>query len=234
MAQFLATTTTLKNFKAQIRSQLGAVSQQESGIIDLEMNDIIHQAITSLRTTLGNIIKDFYITKGTIVSSSDMSGSVPNYTVNIATREIADIHDINLFHSTFGEIPVLPRAKFLLIKSTYSASDIGTTKAIATIANTETALATQSVLTIYVYSNASATSAFNNTEFWYPRYPKKVVADTDTLDLPELYVPLARDIATIYMEKRLSRTPSGDVINSIKATLDPLVSLGITKLNSAA
>lgn len=231
MAQFLATTTTLANMTVQVRGQLGVVSEQESGIISLEMNDIIHQAITNLRTILGSIVKDFYITKGTILTAG-VSGTTPNFTVDISAKEIADVHDLALYHTTFGEIPILPLKKYNAYRTLYTASDVGTTKAFAAVANTETALATQSVLTMNIYSNAAATSAFNNTEFSYPRFPKKVTTGTNTLDFPEIYMPLLRDVATVYMEKRISRTPSADVVNAIKNVIDPLIALGITQLNS--
>jgi len=228
MAQFLASLTTLGNLKAQIRGQLGAVSEQESGILTIEMTDIIHQAITNLRTVLGSIINDFYRTKGTI----SPTGTTPNYSASIAALEISDIHDLALFNSTFGEIPIFSLKKYNAYRSLYSSTDVGTTKAFAAVANTETALATQSVLTLYVYSGAATATPLASTEFSYTRVPKKVTVDANTIDLPEVYVPLVRDIATIYVQKRLDRTPSADVINAIKNTLDPLVALGVSDNNS--
>ncbi len=228
MAQFLATTTTLGNMKAQVRGQLGAVSEQESGIISIEMNDIIHQAITNLRTILGSILNGFYRTKGAVTPT----GTTPNYSISVAATEIADIHDVALYNPTFGEIPIFNLKKFNAYRTLYSSTDIGTTKAFATIANSETALATQSVLTLNIFSGAATSTPLAATEFSYTRYPKKVTSDINTLDIPETYIPLVRDIATVYVEKRLSRTPSADVVNSIKTTIDPLVALGINENNS--
>ena len=228
MASFLATTTTLANMKAQVRGQLGAVSEQESGILSIEMNDIIHQAITNLRAILGKLVADFYRTKGSI----SPTGTTPDFSITVAAKEIADVNDVALYNATLKEIPIVSAKKFNALRTLYSASEIGTTHGFATIANTETALATQSVLTLYIYSNVASQTTLASTEFYYSRFPKKVTTDADTLDLPEIYIPIARDIATVYVEKRLSRTPSADVVNAIKMNLDPLVALGISDTNS--
>lgn len=227
MAQFLATLTTLANFKAQVRGQLGAVSDQESGILNIEMNDLVHQSITSVRTLLGKLLNDFYRTRNT---SLTVAGSNPNYTADISALEIFDVNDMSLYTSGLGEIPIVSGKKFNAYRSLYTAAEIGTGDGIATVANTTTAAATQSVLTIYIYSNAAA--APTPAELVYSRYPKKVTTDANTLDLPETFIPLARDICTLYVEKRLSRTPSADVVNAVNMTIDPLVALGVTQPKS--
>lgn len=215
MSQFLATTTTLQSFKAQVRGQLQAQSLQETGVFDPEMNDIVHQSVSTVRAVMGTVLDAFYRTKTTL----SPTGTTPNFSISIATNEIADIRDIALYNSTLKEIPIMPLRKFNNIRALYSASEIGTTNGIAAVANTATGLTTQSVLTVYIYSNVANQSTLASTEFSYSRYPKKVTVEADTLDLPEIYIPLARDICTLLLAKRLDRKPSPDLVEAVKSQL---------------
>jgi hypothetical protein len=215
MAQYLATTTTLQSFKAQVRGQLQAQSLQETGVFDPEMNDLVHQAVSSVRAVMGTLLDAFYRTSASV----SPTGTTPNFSISIAANEIADVRSIALYNGTLKQIPIMSRRKYDAIRSLYSAAEIGTTNGIATITNTATAANTQSVLMLYVYSNVASSSTLANTEMSYSRYPKKVTVESDTLDLPESFVPFARDICTLYLAKRLERKPSSDVVESVKAQL---------------
>jgi hypothetical protein len=61
---------TLASFKANVRSAAGALSQQESGIIDLQLTDLIHSSILMLRSMMGRMVDSFYMTK-TLISIYD-------------------------------------------------------------------------------------------------------------------------------------------------------------------
>lgn len=196
------------------------MSEQESGIIDNEMNNLVHTAIQNTRSVLGKLVDNFYMTRKTDLA---FSGTTPDFTASVAAVGIADVNAISLYHATLKEIPLVTPRRFDAIRTLYAASDIGTTKGVATIASTD---ATPNVLTIYLYSNIAA--APSSVTLSYPRNPKKITVDSDTLDIPENFIPIARDICTLYVIKKLERQASPDVVNALTAQLNPyMAQLGL-------
>jgi hypothetical protein len=67
MSQNLGTSGyTLASFKAGVRSQSGAMSEQESGLINVQINDLVHSAVLFVRAMMGRLLDPFYATNQTI------------------------------------------------------------------------------------------------------------------------------------------------------------------------
>ena len=130
MSQNLATTTTLAAIKAQILGQLGAISAQETGILNLEMNDLVHQAIMSIRSAAGKLRDDFYSTNDSIT----FAGTTPDFSVSVATKAIANLRAVTLYHAALGEIPIVNVARYNAWRTRYRTS-MGATDAFAKISS---------------------------------------------------------------------------------------------------
>jgi hypothetical protein len=207
MAQNLSTSNyTLAAFKAFVRAQTGAMSQQESGLLELQLNDIVHNAIVFVRSILGRAIDGFYNTEQVLGSITFSSGWG---SITIATYSIADINKIRIFDPTLKEIPVLSYTKFNALRSVYSSSDISSTHAIATVAASS---GTPNVLKIEFFS---ASGTITTATLYYPRNPVKVTTDTDTLDLPDHLIPIAQDVATVSVFKKLKKEPPADANQNV-------------------
>lgn len=201
MAQNLATASyTLASFKANVRNQSGTMSQQESGIIETQMNDIVHNAILLVRSLMGRMVDGFYITNTTLGSITITSGYG---TITIATYSIADVNGISLYDATLKEIPVLPVSKFNAIRTLYS---LTTTQAIASVFSTS---GTPNILSIAIATGA--VGPLTTVQINYPRNPVKVSADADTIDIPDYLVPIAQDIATVSIFRKLSKAAPSDL-----------------------
>jgi len=203
MSQNLATSAyTLASFKAVVRTQSNSISQQESQLIDLQLNDIIHNSIMLVRTMLGRALDAFYNTEQLLGSITLTSGYG---TITIATYSIAEIIKCRLFDPTLKEIPIVSNLKFNALRSLYTNTMIGAVDGFATIA---AQAATPNVLKVELFTGATGTVTTLN--LYYPRNPVKVTVDTDTVDLPDHLVPIAQDMATFSVYRKLSKTPPAD------------------------
>jgi hypothetical protein len=218
MANYLATDTTLQNFRAQVLGQLGINSIKDAGITKPELDDILHSAISNFRSVAGSLVDGFYMTQDTtLVAAGTLVSNL--VAVDISTLRVADISKCSLFVTSYGEIPIVSRRKFAAIRSLYSAAALTTTGAVASIfSGSSTSTAT---LTLDVY--AGGTGALTGAVFVYPRNPIKQITDADKIDLPQTYVPLVRDIATTYLAKRLAKAIPGDVQTSVQNGVASLI-----------
>jgi hypothetical protein len=204
MAQNLSTSTyTLALFKAGVRAQSDSLSQQESQLIDLELVDIIHNSAMMVRTLLGRVLDPFYMSEQTLGTITFTAGFA---TITIATYSIADINGLTLYDPTLKEVPILPYMQFNALRSLYTATQIGTTDAIATV---EVEAGTPNVLSLAFWSGVS--SPITTMTIQYPRNPVKVSTDADTIDLPDYLIPIAQDMATMSVFRQVSRVPPVDV-----------------------
>lgn len=220
MAQYLAGVTTLLRMKAMVRGQLGAISDQESGVLDLEVADFIHQAILSVRTILGGLIDHFYETQETLGSITITAGEG---SVTVATSQIANVDKVKFVDPTVKSIILKKVDEYNSIKRLYTAAEIGATNGVAALIATTSGTPPSLVPTLKVFIYTGATGPLVTVLMIYPRYPTKVIVDADTLDIPEVYTPLVRDISTLYMAKRLSRQPAQDVVNAVSSVLNPIM-----------
>jgi hypothetical protein len=219
MSQNLATANyTLSSFKANVRSASGTLSQQESGIIDLQLIDLIHNSVLMVRAMMGKMINNFYVTRQALsMTISSGAGSV-----DISTYSIADINGISLFDSSattlLKEIPIVSNAQFNAIKTLYPVASMSLTSAVATIKSSGTPYANK----IYLHGN-SALADTETLHMFYPRNPVKVTADADTIDLPDFLIPIAQDMTTISVFRRLSKAAPMDIENRVTSFINSQV-----------
>ena len=128
MAQNLATTTTLSQLRAQILGALGIASVQDSGIPPLEMIDLFHQSVMEVSK---EVPPSFYITDDKIT----FAGTKPNYSVSVATKQIASLEQVRLYHSTLGVIPIIAAEKYSAWRDRYN-SNMGVTDSFAKVTST--------------------------------------------------------------------------------------------------
>ncbi len=200
MAQNIAVTTTLGLMMARIRDTVGAVSEQDSGLLEADLIDVVHNAILGVRAALGPALEDFYKIPTTAIS---LTGTTPNFSASIATIDIASMEKRALFSSTLGgEIPIYDAQEFNQIRSLYTATQMGNS-AVATIAQASGTYASQptaSTITIRVYSGYA--SAATDLEFTIIRSPRRVTTGTDTLDIPDAYADSVHDKAVELLKMR--------------------------------
>lgn len=197
MVQNIAVTTTLKDFKANVRMLAKALSEQESKLLNKQLVDMVHYGIVFVRTLVGKFIDDHYrvLNTGLVVSG----GAKPNYTVSITALDITDVNKVTLYSSGLGPIPVYSHDVFNSIRELYSAADMGIDRAVATIYLNSL---TPAVLTLALYTNSTSAPTI---EMVYIRNPIKVTAGADTVDLPEHLVPIAIDFVAANAHQLLGR-----------------------------
>jgi len=195
----LATYTTLAQMEANVRSQTGTLSQQQTLLLDPMLVDIIHDAIIRTRALAGPLLDSAYMTEiGVQLSETP-------YTIDISGIDIWDINKISLDDSNNGPIPLYTPAKFSQMKRNYNTSPQAL---FGTVVNTE----------VKTNVKALAIKLFRGSEIYlgmltltYPRIPRYVSNEADLLDLPEPYIPLATDLATIKVCEKLNK-PVPDLV----------------------
>ena len=224
MSQYLSATTTLNDFTASVREQIGAVSQQKSQLLKLAMNDIIHQTLSDLRTILAPLVDDFYFTQKTDLT---LAGTAGLLTASLAalttgsptiTYSMHSIKRFSLRHATTGEIPRYDLDEFNARRDLY-ASGLTTADAFCT---TLTTFAKPPVLTLQVLTASSVTS-LTSVEIDFLRNVLNVTTGADTLDFPDTFIPLARNICTLYAQKKIRKEQSADIVSATKAQFDSLM-----------
>ena len=210
----IATQTTLAIMKANVRSQSGTIVSQYSGLIEPQLEDICHLSIQFIRNYLGKFLDQFYSTTVTVTEASNL--------INISTTDIADANRLLLYDATHGKISIISETEFYGFLTLYSTTQL----ADAVFASISNILDTDNRLSLKTYRGTNKTTPGVLT-FVYPRNPKKA-ADTDKLDLPEAYVPVAVDLATTMVFRKIEHKPpievEGRVTEFIKSQA---VSLGL-------
>ena len=178
------------------------------------MEDICHLSIQFIRNYLGKFLDQFYSTTVTVTEASNL--------INISTTDIADANRLLLYDATHGKISIISETEFYGFLTLYSTTQL----ADAVFASISNILDTDNRLSLKTYRGTNKTTPGVLT-FVYPRNPKKA-ADTDKLDLPEAYVPVAVDLATTMVFRKIEHKPpievEGRVTEFIKSQA---VSLGL-------
>jgi hypothetical protein len=150
---------------------------------------------------MGRMIDSFYKTR----QSLSMTIASGEGNVDISSYSIADMTRISLFDSSattlMKEIPILSIAQYNAIKTLYSTTTMLAATAVATIKSSG---ASPFVNKLYLYTK-STTADTETLHMFYPRNPVKVTTDIDSVDLPDHLIPIAQDIATVNVFRRLSR-----------------------------
>lgn len=208
----IGTVTTLASIKANAVLQAGAISQQESEILDFQLNDIIHRAIVFVRSMFGRLLDSFYQTSATV---TEVAGKI-----DISTLDLADVNRFALYDSVSKKIPIVSNEIFYEIQTLYSPSDLAQAifGRVANIMDTDNKL---EIETFRGSQKSASVSGYSGVvTLTYPRNPKKVTTDTEYVDLPEHLVPLATDVATVAISRKLLRKPPEDVEARLTAQLN--------------
>lgn len=209
MSQNLATSNyTLSQMMANVRMASGVLSQQDSGIIDLQLIDLIHNSVLMIRAMMGRLVDGFYVTRQALT----MTISSGTGTADISTYSIADINGISLFDSSsttlMKEIPIVSSAEFNAHRTLYAQATMPATAAVATIKSSGSPFANK----IYLYGNSSLADT-ETLHMFYPRNPVKVTTLADTIDLPDLLVPIAQDMTTMTVLRMLKKEIPAELDN---------------------
>lgn len=221
--------TTLGTMMANVRGQAKSLSSQETNLLDIQLADLVHDAILWVRGVYGKLIDDWYRTRYTALT---FSGSTPNFTVDISSLSMSDINRLRIYDATLGEIPILSNAEFNGIRTNYTATQIGATKGVATVVAAGGTMGSKSAnppISILLYSNAAA--APSTPELFITRTPIKVLysAPTDTLDIPEIAIPLVQNAATVYVLNKMGQQIPQNLESQITQQVSSaLQQLGIT------
>lgn len=199
-------------------------------MIETQLNDLVHESLLSVRGALDILVDDEYkivgsdtVVPGTFSTSS--SGYTTNTSDPIAAGTIYDMNPskMSLFGLTqfVGEIPIFTPKKFNALRSVLSTynSDFAVTKGIATVYSTTTGTV---IIAVYGYPTATTAPTFS---FTYLRQPTRETTDTNTVDLPDRWVPLMIDHCTAQIFKRLTKTVPQDIDARMRADVNNIVQL---------
>jgi hypothetical protein len=200
----LAVTTTLKSFRTQVRAATGAIDPQTSSLLDLTLNDLVHQSVMMVRVIGARALDPLYQTQSTAVTEA--AGLV---TAN--TLDAIDGSRFTLYDSVDGDIPIVPSEQFYGLRSLYSSSDLAS----AIFAHLRSK--TDGAITFEIYRGSSETKdAGSTTTVMYFRAPSKATTDAAMIDLPESYIPIAIDVATVMAFRLLGKVPPTDLERRVK------------------
>jgi hypothetical protein len=206
---------TLLKVKSEVRAQTSTISQQESGVIELQLNDLVHHALTNVRSALDRLVDDFYRVEISVTPGTPSSGL---YTCTVLSAgTVWDLNKVSLWEGTLKEIPIYPRRQFDGLRSIYTSTDFGTTKGIATIFTLAAG-----TIQILVFSQAASLTGLNLIAL---RPPTKETTDANTVDLPDRWVPLAIDHCTMLVFRRLAKQPPAEVEGRVTAQANMIASL---------
>lgn len=197
---------TLANARAQVRAQSSTISKQTSGVLDKQLNDLFHASLVIVRSTLDKLVDDYYkVVSGTLAFSAASSGLSALTTPLSAAARPYDmrVSKNSLFDTTYKEIPLYNKMEFDARRTVISVSDLGLTGAIGTIYMT-----TSGTVQIDTYVGNTAPAGCVLT---YLRPPTKETTDTNTVDLPDRWVPLAIDHCTQALFRRVGKAAPADV-----------------------
>jgi len=222
-SDYLSKDWTLSRAKAYIRMQTGSLSQQESGIIDTQLTDLIHQSLLSMRTLLDVIVEDFYKATQTITFSSASSGLCAGTPLTGTTRPY-DLKKVSLYDTTYKEIPIYSKRTFDAMRTVLTVANLGTTGAIAGIYSISTG-----TVEIDAYVGNAAPAAATLT---YIRPITKQTDDGYTLDMPDRWMPAVLDHCVLQVFRRLSKTPPENVEKQVRDNVGHIAQLLSVNMNA--
>ena len=210
--------TALSVFMQNMRSQAGAISVQESQLIDPQLIDIAHNAVTFVRNVVGKFVDDLYKTKVTLsvtISSNLGTCDLTSY-CTAAVGTIADPSRMSLFDPVLKEVAIMTSERFNGFRTVYSSGVLTITGAIATVVQVS------AKTSLMIYTGAANGSL--SPDLFYYRNPIKVIAAADTIDLPDHLVPMAQDVGTMYIFRKLAKAPPADFENRVVGSLQAYAS----------
>ena len=199
----LATITDLKTFRTAVRRASGSISTQESLILDPMLTDIIHSAITEVRTRLADRLNIRYQTEA---RSADSEIAEASNLIDISSLNIFDTATMTLRDGTHGLIALKSPAEFDGLRTLYSTTMLAN----ALFARVVNVKADNNKLQIETYRGMNVASPGALT-LVYLRNPSQATADATKVDLPEDVVPLAKDVAVVMVSEVLKKSPPADV-----------------------
>jgi hypothetical protein len=199
---------TLARAKAYIREQTNTLSQQESGITDTQLTDLIHQSICSIRTLLDRIVDDFYRATQTITFGAASSG-LSTATALSTTNRPYDFNKVSLYDTTYKEIPIYNKQMFDAQRTVQTVASLGTVGAFATIYS----ISDGTVQILAFVGNAAPAAA----TLTYIRPISKVTTESATLDIPDRWVPSVLDHCILQVFRRVSKTPPDNIEQRVRA-----------------
>lgn len=205
---------TLSRFKSEVRAQTSTLSQQDSGVIELQLNDLTNHAIMNVRNVLDRLVDDQYrVQVAVVVGTSISSGFVTSDAITAGT--LYDFLKVSLYSTTYKEIPIYTRRQFEAYRTLYTAGASGD-------------LASNCIATLY--RNAAGAALFDfycgtadgsfpgTTTMTYLRRPNRETTEANTVDLPDRWVPLAIDHCVLLLFRRLSKQPPADAEARVNST----------------
>jgi hypothetical protein len=173
------------------------------------MNDLIHQSLSTIRSILDVLVDDSYrvITNPTFTTfTSGYSDTTGN---NIAAGTIYDLNKISLFGLTqiTGEIPVFDKKNFdarRTVLPTYN-TDYASGKGIAT------AYTVSGAVLVAIFGNPASGTTAPTANLTYLRQPNHETTDSNTVDIPDRWVPLVIDHCTAQIFKRTTKQIPTDI-----------------------
>lgn len=114
----LSANYTLARFKQEVRAQTSTLSQQESGLIDNQLNELVYHALMNVRSALDKLVDDQYRVQTALTVGSITAGFATATALVAGT--VYDFMKVSLFNSTFKEIPLYPRRQFDAYRRLYT------------------------------------------------------------------------------------------------------------------
>lgn len=194
----IAPVTDLETVKATIRSQSATLNAQHTEVLSLQLTDIVHLSVQFVRNFAGKVLDQFYSTSVAVTEATNL--------INISTLDISDIHRMFLNDATQGRVAILSETKFYSIQQLYTAAQL----ADAIFAMISNVLDTDTRMSIRTFRGTNRTTVGTLT-LVYPRNPTKAAADTSKLDIPESYIPIVIDVATVMVFRKVNQKPPSEV-----------------------
>jgi hypothetical protein len=185
----LSINTDLKTFKANVRANTKTISVQQSQLLEPFLDDIVHNAVTSVRTEFSQQLANKYLMEA---KSTDSDITETSNLIDISTLEVFDVNSMDLRDATHGPIRFKSSTEFDNLRTIYSTTHL----ADALFARVVNVKATNNKIQIETYRGSNVTTAGNLT-LTYERNAKKATADATKIDLPDEFMPLAIERATI-------------------------------------
>lgn len=186
MAVNLSISTTLSLALARVRDEVGAVSVQDSMLLEPDLIDVVHNAVLTVRKKYGQMLDALYSVVYTTITPA---GTTPNYSADISAAEISSVESVSVYSATLGgKVPILSNLEFDHMRTLYSAAEVGNlgVAAVSLEGSTYGAMAGRSKVRVRIWSNYG--SAPTDVEVTMMRSPRYVTTAADTLDIPDQYV----------------------------------------------
>jgi len=201
----LAITTTLAIIKSNIRSRSSTISPQISQMIELQLDDIVQDALSFVVGLVRKVDKDFNDLYWTVEAAVAPSAVNSLQSFDISILDLYDAASISVYNSTDDRIDIIPTKLFDDFRKRYS------TALFARIVNAGGA---NGKLVIQC-SSTPATS-----DITYLRNPKKATADATKIDAPEHVIPYVENVAIMNVFSKAKAEIPREITNAVLAFIN--------------